>query len=164
MHYDVVPGKDLEMLKWFPLSPTSQHSDRLLAFGLPAYFKERPDPDESTSYLLGWLAGYFAADGCVAEDGTVMALRQAERTGRGQVVDVALYEAVFAMMESMLPEFTSAGIVRELRERAKADGLWNLFMPDDRFGPGLTNWEYGMLCEQMGRSAVAMEPRGPEER
>ena len=68
----LAPGKDLEMLKWFPLSPTSQHSDRLLAFGLPAYFKERPDPDESTSYLLGWLAGYFAADGCVAEDGTVI--------------------------------------------------------------------------------------------
>ena len=35
-------------------------------------------------------------------------------------------------------------------------GLWNLFLPDERFGPGLTNWEYGMLCEQMGRSpAVA---------
>ena len=30
------------------------------------------------------------------------------------------------------------GIIRELRERAKADGLWNLFLPDDRFGPGLT--------------------------
>ncbi len=44
----------------------------------------------------------------------------------------------------------------ELRELAKAEGLWNLFLPDERFGPGLTNWEYGMLCEQMGRSpAVA---------
>src|SRR5918998_5303202 len=47
------------------------------------------------------------------------------------------------------------GILVELRERAKAEGLWNLFMPDDRHGPGLTNWEYGMLCEQMGRSGVA---------
>jgi len=43
----------------------------------------------------------------------------------------------------------------ELRERAKADGLWNLFMPDERFGAGLLNWEYGMLCEEMGRSPIA---------
>jgi acyl-CoA dehydrogenase len=46
------------------------------------------------------------------------------------------------------------GIV-ELRERAKADGLWNLFMPDERYGAGLSNWEYGLLCEEMGRSLVA---------
>ena len=41
----------------------------------------------------------------------------------------------------------------ELRERAKAEGLWNLFLPDEEHGPGLTNWEYGMLCEDMGRRA-----------
>ncbi len=38
-----------------------------------------------------------------------------------------------------------------MRERAKAEGLWNLFLPDEEHGPGLTNWEYGMLCEDMGR-------------
>jgi len=42
----------------------------------------------------------------------------------------------------------------EIRERAKTEGLWNLFMPDERFGPGLKNWEYGLLCEEMGRSPV----------
>ena len=42
-----------------------------------------------------------------------------------------------------------------MRERARAEGLWNLFLPDDQYGPGLTNWEYGMLCELMGRSGVA---------
>jgi acyl-CoA dehydrogenase len=42
-----------------------------------------------------------------------------------------------------------------IREKAKAAGLWNLFMPDERFGPGLSNWEYGLLCEEMGRSPVA---------
>ncbi len=46
------------------------------------------------------------------------------------------------------------GIV-ELRERAKSEGLWNLFMPDERYGAGLSNWEYGLLCEEMGRSLVA---------
>jgi acyl-CoA dehydrogenase len=43
-------------------------------------------------------------------------------------------------------------ILVEIRERAKADGLWNLFMPDEEYGTGLTNWEYGVLCEEMGRS------------
>ncbi|MFI8747248.1 CaiB/BaiF CoA transferase family protein [Pseudomonas sp. NPDC077186] len=46
--------------------------------------------------------------------GALMALRQREvNGGSGQVVDVALYEAVFAMMESMVPEFDVFGFVRE---------------------------------------------------
>jgi len=46
--------------------------------------------------------------------GALMALRHREvNGGRGQVVDVALYEAVFAMMESMVPEFDVFGFVRE---------------------------------------------------
>jgi len=46
--------------------------------------------------------------------GALMALRHREVCGgRGQVVDVALYEAVFAMMESLLPEFDMFGFVRE---------------------------------------------------
>jgi acyl-CoA dehydrogenase len=43
----------------------------------------------------------------------------------------------------------------EVREKAKGEGLWNLFMPDERFGPGLKNWEYGLLCEEMGRTPMA---------
>jgi len=43
----------------------------------------------------------------------------------------------------------------DVREKAKSEGLWNLFMPDERFGPGLKNWEYGLLCEEMGRSPMA---------
>src|SRR5262245_47607948 len=47
-------------------------------------------------------------------------------------------------------------ILVEIRERAKAEGLWNLFMPDSEHGVGLTNWEYGVLCEEIGHSpAVA---------
>ncbi len=45
--------------------------------------------------------------------GVLMALRQRDATGKGQVVDVALYEAVFAMMESVLPEYDRFGEVRE---------------------------------------------------
>ncbi|HEY0888745.1 MAG TPA: DNA primase [Nocardioides sp.] len=60
------------MLKWFPNSHTSASGDNLLVHHLPAFFKSLPPLDESVSYLYGWLAGYFAADGCVAKDGTVM--------------------------------------------------------------------------------------------
>jgi acyl-CoA dehydrogenase len=42
-----------------------------------------------------------------------------------------------------------------LRARAKREGLWNLFLPDEEYGAGLKNWEYGILCERMGRSLVA---------
>ncbi|HWR80294.1 MAG TPA: CaiB/BaiF CoA-transferase family protein [Pseudomonas sp.] len=46
--------------------------------------------------------------------GALMALRQREvNGGQGQIVDVALYEAVFAMMESMVPEFDVFGFIRE---------------------------------------------------
>jgi formyl-CoA transferase len=45
--------------------------------------------------------------------GALMAIHHRQSTGRGQVVDVALYEAVFAMMESMLPEYGMDGFVRE---------------------------------------------------
>ncbi len=45
--------------------------------------------------------------------GALMALHHRHTSGRGQVVDVALYEAVFSMMESMLPEFGMGGLVRE---------------------------------------------------
>lgn len=45
--------------------------------------------------------------------GALMALHHRQQSGLGQVVDVALYEAVFAMMESMLPEYGMTGFVRE---------------------------------------------------
>src|SRR3712207_4909080 len=45
--------------------------------------------------------------------GTLLALRVAEQTGRGQVVDVALSESVFSMLESIVPEYGYDGRVRE---------------------------------------------------
>jgi len=54
--------------------------------------------------------------------GALMAIHHRQSTGRGQVVDVALYEAVFAMMESMLPEYGMDGFVRE-RSGAALPGI-----------------------------------------
>jgi DNA primase len=65
--------KDAQLLKWFPNSRTSQREDgTICVFDLPAFFTELPPADESKSYLYGWLAGYFAVDGHVAKDGSVM--------------------------------------------------------------------------------------------
>src|SRR5215813_2646801 len=48
-------------------------------------------------------------------------------------------------------------IVGELKPRARAAGLWNLFLPDDENGAGLTNLEYAPLCEIISRSPMAPE-------
>jgi DNA primase len=66
------PVKDVTLLKWFPNSFVTELEDRILVHHLPRMFKELPPLDESVAYLYGWLAGYVAADGHVAKDGTVM--------------------------------------------------------------------------------------------
>jgi acyl-CoA dehydrogenase len=45
--------------------------------------------------------------------------------------------------------------VKSLKAKAKAEGLWNLFLPDSTLSPGLTNAEYAIVAEEMGRSILA---------
>src|SRR5207244_397607 len=50
-----------------------------------------------------------------------------------------------------------AETVEELKAKAKAEGLWNLFLPDKEYGACLTNLEYAPLAEIMGRISWASE-------
>jgi acyl-CoA dehydrogenase len=48
-------------------------------------------------------------------------------------------------------------VVEKLKQKARAAGLWNLFLPESPHGAGLTNFDYASLCEVMGRSHLAPE-------
>lgn len=88
------------------------------AFGGLRYTTGEPErPPVRTGISLGdSLAGLHAAFGAM------VALRERDRSGRGQVVDTALYESVFSVMESLLPEYDRQGFVRE-RSGASLPGI-----------------------------------------
>ncbi|MDN4523091.1 acyl-CoA dehydrogenase family protein [Fictibacillus fluitans] len=48
-------------------------------------------------------------------------------------------------------------IMEEMKEKARKEGLWNLFLPESDYGAGLNNQEYAPLCEIMGRSLIGPE-------
>ena len=80
---DLYGDKNQKLLRFFPEPHTRSivsagGVDGTTVFALPAYFKERPALTEATNYLLGWLSGYFAADGTVSQGGTV-SLQSANR-------------------------------------------------------------------------------------
>jgi acyl-CoA dehydrogenase len=66
----------------------------------------------------------------------------------------ALYEQQVA--DSGDPHFHPP-IMEELKSKARAAGLWNLFLPDEKWGAGLSNLEYAPLCEEMGKSVIGPE-------
>src|SRR5712692_3124683 len=48
-------------------------------------------------------------------------------------------------------------LLEDLKKKARAAGLWNLFLPESKHGAGLTNLEYAFLCEEMGKVSFASE-------
>ena len=67
-------------------------------------------------------------------------------------------EAVFERQVAEGDRWQPTAIMEELKAKAKAEGLWNLFLPESELGAGLTNLEYAPLAEIMGRSLLGPEP------
>jgi crotonobetainyl-CoA:carnitine CoA-transferase CaiB-like acyl-CoA transferase len=116
----------------------------------------RPVTPGSTS-LADYMSGLFGAVG------VLIALRHAERTGEGQVVDVALYESIFRVLDELAPAFARFGFQRERMgaDTVNAvphghfptkDGAWvALACSNDRM--------WGRLAKAMGRPELADDPR-----
>ncbi len=94
--------------------------------------------------------------------GALMALRHRERTGRGQIVDSAIYEAVLAMMESTLAEYTVLGETRE-RTGSILPGVApsNVYPTQDGDVLIAANQDtvFLRLADAMGRPELATDPR-----
>jgi formyl-CoA transferase len=118
------------------------------------------DPDRPASRMGVSIGDTLAASyGCM---GVLAALHHRARTGEGQVIDAALYESVLQVMESLVPEYAVAGVVRErsgsiLKGIAPsnvyrcADGDFLIGANQDRL--------FQRLCEAMGRPELACDPR-----
>lgn len=63
---------DKELLPYFSAIQYEEDIKQVHIGSLPNYFKTLPSLDENVSYLYGWLAGYFAADGCIDERGSIV--------------------------------------------------------------------------------------------
>ena len=85
----------------------------------------------------------------------VEALRERVRAFIAEHVDPVEDQALRALDDEVRPGVPYPAILVELRRRAKAEGLWNLFLPGSEHGAGLSNLDYGLLCEDMGRNLVA---------
>jgi len=66
-------------------------------------------------------------------------------------------EEVFEDQLNKNGRWTIPAILEDLKEKAKKEGLWNLFLPESDLGAGLKNIEYAPLCEIMGRSPIGAE-------
>ncbi|HAJ26377.1 MAG TPA: acyl-CoA dehydrogenase [Syntrophus sp. (in: bacteria)] len=66
-------------------------------------------------------------------------------------------ERIFRQQIDEGDRWQPVAIIEELKEKAKAADLWNLFLAHSDYGPGLTNLEYAPLCEIMGWSPLAPE-------
>ena len=94
--------------------------------------------------------------------GALMAVHARERTGEGQVVDSAIYEAVLAMMESLIPEYTETGYVRErtgaILPKVAPSNVYPTADGEVLIGAN-QDTVFRRLCAAMGRPEMADDPK-----
>ena len=99
--------------------------------------------------------------------GALAALHERRSSGRGQVVDAAIYESVLALTEGVVPEWSVAGLTRE-RTGAVLKGIApsNVYPTADGEVLIAANQDsvFGRLCEVMGRADLAVDPRFADHR
>lgn len=118
------------------------------------------DPDRPPSRMGVSIGDSLAATyGCL---GALAALHARERTGKGQVVDSALYEAVLQVMESLVPEYIVSGHIRK-RSGSILEGISpsNVYpAKDGEYLIGANqNAVFARLCQAMGRPELATSER-----
>ncbi len=118
------------------------------------------DADRAPSRMGVSIGDSLAATyGCL---GALAALHARERTGKGQIVDSALYEAVLQVMESMIPEYSVMGHIRT-RSGSKLAGIApsNVYRCSDGEYLIGANQDavFARLCTAMGRPELATDPR-----
>jgi crotonobetainyl-CoA:carnitine CoA-transferase CaiB-like acyl-CoA transferase len=103
-----------------PYAPKPGYASVCEGYGGLRYVTGYPDrPPVRPNLSLGdTIAGLHAALGIL----TAIYHRDVKRTGEGQVVDVAIYEGIFNLMESMVPEYAAYGVIRE-RQGSKLSGI-----------------------------------------
>jgi len=128
------------------------------AMGGWRYIVGEPDrPPSRMGVSIGdSLAATYACMGALA------ALHARERTGRGQVVDSAIYEAVLQVMESLVPEYVVGNHIRQ-RTGSVLEGVApsNVYRcADGEYLIGANQDSvFGRLCKAMGRPELATDPR-----
>ncbi|MEY4160508.1 MAG: hypothetical protein RLZZ136_1129 [Pseudomonadota bacterium] len=118
------------------------------------------DPDRPPSRMGVSIGDSLAATyGCM---GALAALHARERTGKGQVVDSALYEAVLQVMESLVPEYMVAGHIRK-RSGSILEGVSpsNVYPASDGEYLIGANQDavFARLCQAMGQPELASDER-----
>jgi formyl-CoA transferase len=118
------------------------------------------EPDRPPSRMGVSIGDSLAATyGCL---GALSALHERERTGKGQIVDSALYESVLQVMESLLPEYSVTGYIRE-RSGSFLPGIApsNVYRCSDGEYLIGANQDavFARLCEAMGQPELASDPR-----
>jgi crotonobetainyl-CoA:carnitine CoA-transferase CaiB-like acyl-CoA transferase len=118
------------------------------------------DPDRPPSRMGVSIGDTLAATyGCL---GALAALHARESSGKGQVVDSALYEAVLQVMESVVPEYDWSGYIRE-RSGSFLPGIAPSNVYKCRDGEYLIGANqdavWGRLCEAMDQPELATDPR-----